>query len=366
MWSIFMAHWMKERRNPSLVLMFIGLSIVATFLFGMNINSKIRVDVFTGPDMDREGQAAWIEQLNEGELFLFRSQDEELARKKVREGRADFAVQLMQADYKIISAVESPNVQVMDQFIRSVMQKELQLQAISVNAPDPERFRQTVTAYLEQPPVRLTSSDPDGGELIAYDMQRHLLFGFTLFLVMFTVGFKLNTITKDKTSGVWNRMVLSPLRKTQIYMGHLVYSMLIGIAQIVIVFLISRNLFGFDLGDSYGLLLLVIVLYTMSVVSLSILLVGILRTPEQFMIVFPSMIPMLPLISGAYMPPGTITNPLLLSLAEGVPLTHAMEALTHIAMYGAGVGDIVLPLLKMILISVLCMGIGINLMERPH
>ncbi|MGO4790349.1 ABC transporter permease [Paenibacillus sp. 2KB_20] len=97
--------------------------------------------------------------------------------------------------------------------------------------------------------MRLQSESQDGGELVCHDMGLQLLFGFSLFLVMFTVGFKVNTITKDKASGVWNRLILSPVRKTEMYMGHLLYSSLIGVLQIIMV-LIFRYGFGFSYGTS--------------------------------------------------------------------------------------------------------------------
>ena len=78
------------------------------------------------------------------------------------------------------------------------------------------------------------------------------MFGFSLFLVMFTIGFKVNTITKDKASGVWNRLILSPSENRDVY----------GSSAIQLCdrhradhpgALIFRYGFGFDLGDQYGL-----------------------------------------------------------------------------------------------------------------
>lgn len=70
--------------------------------------------------------------------------------------------------------------------------------------------------------------------------------------------------------------------------------------------------------------LLVASLFSFTIVALSMLLVGILQSPEQFGTLFPSIIPIMPLISGVYMPPGTITNPILLGIAEGGTLTIGM------------------------------------------
>ncbi|MFD4521748.1 MULTISPECIES: ABC transporter permease [Paenibacillus] len=102
---------------------------------------------------------------------------------------------------------------------------------------------------------------------------------------------------------MYNRIYRCPLYAC------LVYSSLIGILQMMVVFMIFRYGFGFDLGDGYSLLLMVVVIYTLTIVALSMLMVGILQSPEQFNTLFPSIIPIMPLISGVYMPSGTITNP---------------------------------------------------------
>lgn len=363
---ILLSQWMKDKRNPWMIIMFIGLSIMATLMFGANVDSKIKIDIFTEDGSVDETEAKWIELLNQNDTFEFRIQDEQTARKKVREGRADLAVKLVSDDYRIIAAMDNPYVQLADQHLRTVYEREMLLRAAAATVQDETKFREHIHSYMEKPPLRLQSESQGGGELVRHDMGLQLLFGFSLFLVMFTVGFKVNTITKDKASGVWNRLILSPVRKTEMYMGHLLYSSLIGVLQIIIVLLIFRYGFGFDLGDQYGLLLLVIVIYTLTIVALSMLLVGILQSPEQFGTLFPSIIPIMPLISGIYMPPGTITNPILLGIAEVIPLTHAMTALTGIAVYGNGIADLWIPISKLLLIGVLCMGIGINLMERRH
>lgn len=364
MFAVLLSHWMKERRNPFMVLLFIGISIIATLMFGGSIGTKMNIDVISEADLTQQEQDDWLALLNESEIFAFRIQEEDAARGKVREGRADMALPLMPADYRIIAAIESPNIQLAEQHIRTVFQQELRLRYAAESDSQEGPLREDVNTYMQQPPLQVQSLSMTGEPLVQYNMSLHLLFGFSLFLVMLTVGFKVNTITKEKTSGIWNRVILSPVRKTEMYLGHLLYSSIIGVLQVVIVLLIFRIVFGFNLGERYDLLFIVIVIYTLSVVALSMLFVGILRTPEQFGMIFPSIVPLMPLISGVYMPPGTIKSPILLGAAQCIPLTHALEALNGIAMYDAGWSDILYPLSKMLLIGVLCMGIGINLMER--
>jgi len=364
MFPIFLSQWMKEKRNPVLLLLFVGLSIMATLLFGGSMNGKMRIDVFGEAGALSKSEAAWLGLLNRSESFVFRPEDEQTARKKVREGRADLAVKLTGDDYRIVASVEGPNVGLADQYLRTVYERELRLRAAAETPEEAERLRESIAAFLERPPFSLLTTAPDGSELTRYNMSLQLLFGFALFLAMLTMGFKINAITKDKTSGMWNRLILSPVRKTEMYAGYLLYGTLIGIVQIVLVLLVFRFVFGVDLGNRYDLLLLIVVLYAASSVAMCILLAGVLRTPEQFMMLFPAIVPLMPLVSGAYMPPGTITNEILLGVSEAVPLSHAMKALTDVAIYGAGFADLWIPIAKLLLIGVLCMGIGINLMER--
>ncbi|MFC4598448.1 ABC transporter permease [Cohnella hongkongensis] len=361
---IFMSQWMKEKRSPITVLAFFGLSIIATLLFGQGSQGKMTIAAFPAQGLEASVADEWLDRLNDNESIAFVLEDEAHARSEVREGRADAAIQLRESDYRLIATVENPNVQLVERHVHTVFTEELRLRAAANYAENADGFRDDVDRYLEQPPVHVRLTSADGGDLVNYDMSLQLLFTFTLFLSFFTIGFKVNAITQEKVSGIWNRVILSPMRKSEMYLGHLTYSSIIGFAQIAAVLLLFRYAIGFGLGDRIGMLLLVAALYTLTAVAFSMLITGMVRTPEQFNMVFPSLIPIMPLISGGYMPPGTITNPFLLAIAEAFPLTHALDAMIGISVYDESWSDIYLPLAKLALIGVVCMGVGINLVER--
>jgi|SRR5690625_2563046 len=159
-------------------------------------------------------------------------------------------------------------------------------------------------------------------------------------------------------------MILSPVSKTGMYAGHLIYSFFIGFMQIFIVLMIFHYLLDYDMGHDFGMILTVVAVFTFSTVSLAMILTGFIKTPEQFNTIYPSVIPIIPLISGAYMPPGLISNPVLLFIADLFPLAHAMDALMDIALFDAGWSEITLQLVLMLLIGVVCMAAGVHLMER--
>lgn len=365
MFSVMLSQWMKEKRSPYMLLLLVALSVIAVLLFGMSRSSVIEVDVFADEGLQEEELAPIMERLNRNGTFAFQLLDEETARGNVREGLSSSAIRLMRDDFRIVMTVGDYNVGLLDRHVRTVLGEELALRAAEARGGnDAGSIREGVRQYMEQPPLTLELTSPDGGKVEAYDMGLQLTYAFSLFLVMFTIGFKINAINSEKTSGIWNRMVLSPLSKSQMYLGHMAYSAMIGIVQVVAVLAIFRFGFNLSIGDRYGELFAVSLLYVISVVAMAMLFTGITRTPEKFNMLYPSVVPVIPLISGAYMPPGTITSDILLGIAQIFPMAHAMEAFLGLSMYDADWSELFMPVAKLLLVAVVFMGIGINLVER--
>ncbi|GGB41010.1 hypothetical protein GCM10011409_18150 [Lentibacillus populi] len=363
MYPVFMAQWLKDKRKPLFIILLIGLSILATVIFGgSRQNQSSSVTVFaTGPNAE-EMEQKWTALLNDSSDMEFVITDEEKAREQVREGKSDVAIRLMESDYRLITASDMPNIQFIEQQVHQVFTKEAQLEA-AAGTENTMELRNEIEAYLDHPPVKVESQTLSGGELQEYNMGMQLLFGFTLFIVMFTIGFKVNGIAADKVSGVWNRLILSPVSKTGMYAGHLLYSFCAGFVQMLIVFLIFKYVMDYNIG-SLPMILVIAAVYTLSTVSLAMLFAGIANTPEKFNMIYPSVISIIPVISGIYMPPGTISNPVLQFIADLFPLTYAVDAMMNVAIFDAGWSDITLSMALMLLIAVLYMGIGINMVER--
>ncbi|TVX93490.1 ABC transporter permease [Paenibacillus agilis] len=363
---VFLAQWMKEKRSPYIVLIFCVLSIVASLLFGSSTGMQIKIDAFTGEGLTEVEAKQWVDRLNEKGSFDFTLRSEEKALADVKQGRSDMAVKLLKNDYRIISIVEGGNANLVQQHLQVIYTEELKFNAVTQHSNDAVQFRESMKVYLEQPPLTLHSSNPTGEELKSYNMRLQLLFGFTLFLVMFTVGFKVNAVTAERVSGIWNRVILSPVTKTEMYLGHLTYSTIIGIIQIAIIFVIYKYVLGYDLGVNFVFLSTISVLYILSVVAMSMLFTAMFRKPEQFKAFFSSVIPIMPPLSGVYMPPGTITSEIMLLISELFPIKHAMDAFIGVSMYQQGWEDIYLPLAKLLLMTVIFFGVGINLVERRN
>ncbi|WP_044641216.1 ABC transporter permease [Risungbinella massiliensis] len=363
MYSVFMAQWRKDKRNPLTIILFIVLSILATIIFGDTAKlTQTSVAIFSNEPNGKEIEKKWATLLNNSDEMEFVITEEEKAREAVVEGRRDVAIQLMEKDYRLITSSDMPTIQLVEQHVHKVFIKEAQLEAV-VGTKNTDKLRNKVKSYLENPPLKVQTQSLSGGEIAKHNMGMQLLFAFTLFSAMFTIGFKVNGITADKASGIWNRLILSPVSKTAMYTGHLLYSFCIGFLQMLIVLWIFQYGFDYELGN-FQMILVIAAVYTLSMVSLAMLFTSFVRTPEQFNGIYTSVIPIIPVISGVYMPPGTLDNPILRFISDLFPLTHAVDAMMDISLFDASWNDIALPASIMLLIGVVCMGIGVNLAER--
>lgn len=87
--------------------------------------------------------------------------------------------------------------------------------------------------------------------------------------------------------GIWDRIIISPTSKVAVYTANLIYSFLIGYVQVVFIFLVFRFGAGVDFHGAFGKALLIIIPYLFSIVALTILLTGLVKTTGQFNALLP-------------------------------------------------------------------------------
>lgn len=362
--ALFIAQWLQEKRNPGSMLFFIVLSVALTVLFGGTSGGKMKIDVIADNSADRQAQAEWLRLLNAGDSFAFVFADEDKALRDIREGRKELAVRLLADDYRIVAAVAHANMQAVDRHLRTVMGEELRLRAAIEANGDESRTRADIEKYMARAPLRLDVVSPFGPKAAGNEMMYQLLFGFMMFFSMYAIGYKVNAVLKEKENGMWNRVILSPVSKTRMYLGHLGYCFVVGFVQIASVLLIFRFAVGVDFGPHELLLLPVAALYAVVSISVALLLAGLARTSEQYNILLQIVVPIMPIVAGVYFPPGVVTNRLLLGASELLPIKHGLDAMKQIAMFGPELSDLALPVAKLALIGVMCIGVGINAIER--
>ncbi|GAA0365539.1 ABC transporter permease [Bacillus horti] len=371
--AVFLVQCQQLIRKPAMVLLMCILTIIFTFFLGMSANEKLVLYAFGAEEHEEGFVEEWVEALNHSEAYEFKLADEFTARQSVAEGHAELAVMIMEKDYRIVAVAENPNIGLIDNYIRSVYTEQVKLLSAEQQAEDVQQFRESVEQNLAYPVLSVATETARQDNNVAredgdfkYDPKIQALFGFTLFFSIYTIGAGIKNVLEEKRQGIWDRMILSRVRKSGMYLGHLFYSLFIGFGQMLLMFMLFKYVFSFELGSNFIGIMLILLVYTFSIVALCLLLTGIVKTPQQFDAIIPVVSVSMAMLGGAYWPIEIVTSSILQGLSKVVPVYYAMEGLKGISLYQHGFSELVQPLVVLLLIGIVCMGVGINLMERRH
>ncbi|MDE4086074.1 ABC transporter permease [Planococcus maritimus] len=359
--AVFLLQWRRFYRKPMLVLAMFGLTVIFVSVTAAGGQSGPQMTpVYADESMSELQAQRWLERLNGGDQFQFELMAESEARSYVAEGDVSQAVNLLETDYRLLVGREDPARFALDSFLRRIYSEELRLENAEQTTPG---IRADMESSLADPALTLTVESLQGEDSFQYNGQLQLLFGMTLFFVIYTIMFSLVRIVDEKRTGTWSRMIISPVRKWQMYLGHLGYSFLIGFSQITLIFLLFRFAFGFELGERFWLLIAIAACYTFSIVALGLLIISLITKPQQLGAVIPIVATGMAMVGGAFWPIELVTNEILLAVSKALPITYGLQALTSVAVYGNGVQAVAMPLLLLLGFGSICLAIAIRLME---
>ena len=362
--SVFLLQWQRFRRAPVMMLSFFGMTIVfVALLAGNNPSERPAILAYADDSLSMSEAEDWVASLNEAEEFKFELMNEKDVREAVAAGDAQLALRLMKENYRIVLAADDMGRFVLEAFLNRKYREEFRLQQVEQQTAGSD-IRTEVADLMEEPVLQVTTTTLAGTEEFQYDNQLQLLFGMTLFFSVYTIMFSLMKIVEEKKHGTWDRLILSPVGKWEIYLGHLAYSFAIGYFQIVMIFILFKYVFDFDVGERFGVILLIIACYTFAIVALSMLVMGLVSRPQQLQAVVPIVATGMAMIGGAFWPIELVNSSTLLAISKILPITYGLDALKGVAIYDRSWQELSEPISILLLIGVICMGIGINLMER--
>lgn len=357
MLNVFILQWKRFLKQPLLILMFIGSTILFVyFLGGAQLNSTITVPVYTEELTDAELNQ-WLEHLNEDtEEFSFEESDVATVEEDLRMNQISFAMELQEGTYLFLAGRQSEQLPAVNQYVLQVFSKEERLNQVSEEFPDSdleiENFISVSTTQLAE-----------ASEIIS-QYQIPVIIGMTLYFTIYSVMFLQTNLIEEKRSGTWNRLIFSPLSKAQLYLGHLSHYYLVGLGQIGLSFFILTNLLNVDLGTNYLPILLLLLAFLFAIVALGIFLAAAVPSPQSLQVVIPIVATAMAMIGGVFWPLDIVTNRFILFLSEFMPLKHALHGIVDAIQYNLSVMELLQPIGILLLMGVLFMGIGINLMER--
>ncbi|WP_249870594.1 ABC transporter permease [Oceanobacillus saliphilus] len=357
-------------RNPLLFVIFTGMSIVFALIIGGAIGmNTIHVPVYAENETVQDSFIG--EYLEETDVYQFSWMTKDEMLEEISNGKAEVGAVLQEFDYQLIVGVESVNTAMVDQTLRDAYMRNIQLeQMITAAGADTGRERENVLEELQSamasPVFTIETTSFRSSDSFIYDNTFQSLFGFSLFFVIYTIAYNVLPILIEKKDGIWDRMILSPIKKWEMYVANLVYSFFAGYLQVLIIFLIFRFWVGVDFNGRFLETLVLLIPYVFSIVALSIFLTSLMKNAEQFNAILPIIAVSMAMIGGAYWPIEIVESEILLALSKINPLTYGMEVLQGVAVYGYSIEELLLPISILLLMGVVFMGLGIHLMEKRH
>ncbi|PAV29775.1 multidrug ABC transporter permease [Virgibacillus profundi] len=368
--GILLAKFKMFIRNPFTFLIFTGMSIgFALLIGGTGGMTTINVPVYAEDNSVDDSIIG--DMLDEADAYSFNWISEEEMTEQVSNGKAEVGVLLQEDDFQLLVGVDSPNAAMIENTIRrAYVKKQQQEQILEAANPTTEAEEKTVLEELqssmESPVFNINTESFSSTDAVVYDNTFHSLFGFTLFFVIYTIAYNVLPILIDKKDGIWDRIILSPVKKWEMYVANLVYSFFEGYLQVLIIFLIFRYWVGVDFNGRFIETLLLLIPYVFAIVALSILLTALMKNAQQFNAVIPIVAVSMAMIGGAYWPIEIVESKILLALSKINPLTYGMEVLNGVAVYSYPLKELLYPISILLLMGVVMIGVGIHLMERRH
>lgn len=356
MWSVFNLQWLRLKREPILVLSFITMTILfVLFIGGTQGEQTITVQTFSDQLTESELDE-WIDDLNDANRFEFVASDRATIENQLKLSQISYALELNHDHYQYLVGQDSFFINAVNQHIAQVYRTKLRITEIVEQFPDRSIELQNYLTIESESLANSVSSSDEGGA--------HIVSGMTLYFALYTVLFGMMNIAVEKRTGTWDRLIISPLKKSSIYVGQLLHYFSLGVLQVGICFVVFDQLLNYHFGDQYLAIIVTVMAYVFAAVALGMLLISVVNSPQQLQSVIPIVSTAFAMLGGAFWSLELVTNNFLLALAKLTPIYYGTEALKDAMLYNAGVIDLLQPISILLLMGVLFMGIGLNLMER--
>ncbi len=170
-------------------------------------------------------------------------------------------------------------------------------------------------------------------------------------------------VTREKEEGTMDGLLVSPVSRAAIIFGKMESQTVRGLTQGAIILLLSITVFGVRVQGNFLLMVLMLILGIFSFVGIGILVSAAVEEQETAMTIMMTLnFPMM-FLSGAFFPvqqmPGVMQ-----AISKALPLTYEIEGLRQVMVLGAGIGDVLKPVIALVSFGVVTMAISIPAFKR--
>jgi ABC-2 type transport system permease protein len=217
----------------------------------------------------------------------------------------------------------------------------------------------TALERLHDPPVRAQVTSVGGAEE-SFDVSNQIVPGYAVMFAMFTVLSAAGGILEEKERGTFKRLLISPIPRWSLLGGKLMAQFLVGVGQIMLMFIFGMLVFRVNLGSSALGLLLVTLAMCWATTSLGILLVAVIRSRKQIHPITTLIILGSSAIGGSWYPLFMMPK-WLQQVARITLVAWAMEGYNRLMILGGGLADVWVDIGVLVLYGAICFAIGLKL-----
>lgn len=214
---------------------------------------------------------------------------------------------------------------------------------------------------IEQRIFNLEIDKVYGGDLRFIDQMAPIMIAF--FLTYISISVTTLSVIREKVEGTLERMLLTPIRGAEVVIGKLLAAVLVAVGETFLLLLIGVQIFNIRVVGDIFLVFSLGLLIALGGLGMGLAFSSVSKKEVEAMLwqvayIVPSM-----LMSGLMWPIEAMP-PVLQTLANLVPMTHAIRALRVVMVGGLGVGAIILEISVLTIFAIVMLSLGVLTFRR--
>jgi ABC-2 type transport system permease protein len=354
LWAIVVKELRQLRRDRLSFAMIAGMPILQLLLFGFAINMDVRnLDAALYDAAQTNNSRELAVTVERSQIFHFRYQvaTENELNALLRSGRISAALVIPPDFERRLAQTEQAAVQlIVDGSDQSVQGAARQLASLPVSLllrerRTPNLTTQVALANFYNPERRAPVNTVPG------------LIGVILSMTM--VMFTAIALVREREHGNLEFLITTPLSPLELTLGKVVPYIGIGLLQTTLILILGKLIFAVPVRGSLIELYLAALLYIFASLALGIFISTMARTQFQAMqLSFFTFLPQI-LLSGFMFPFAGMPKPAQW-LAELFPLTHFIRLIRGIMLRSAGIADLWMEFVALLLVAVVLLSIAVK------
>lgn len=335
------------RDKRTIALMFLApilILVLLSFIFNNNASTKVNVatvGVTKKMNQDLENVKHFKVKEYDSQAAARKALDNQRADAIIKRSGVDYTITYANTDATKTSAVKLAfnNVRTLEnvQELKNVLQRSIktnaELQAKLAQVTHQTSPNKAIPANKASSKGKVTSKYVYGdSDTNFFDKILPILMGFFVFFFVFLVSGM--ALLKERTSGTLDRLLATPVKRSEIVLGYMVSYGIIAVLQTVVIVLVTIQLLGAEVVGSVFNIIIVNLLLALVALSFGILLSTFANSEFQMMQFIPIVV--VPQVFFAGIIPLDTMADWVQKISYVIPLKYAGDAVSSIMMYGTG------------------------------